>query len=437
MIVPNTKLGVSYSYNTFPFIGLGKGIQNESMGFYGPQDSIYSEGYSRGDNFISRMVAENKINTGAYSLYLSEMGDNYEPILESTLIFGGIDLAKFTRPLNTYKVLAQDNQTNKATSKFLQLNAYNVTTNDWEAGREFSGLSNLEIGIDFSEPTLNLPSAIIEKLTPALGLEEDGGKYYSTRLSTVEALELYLTGIGYDTNSSQEPLIVRIPIKDLIATPQSRSETTPTKTSPDRNERTPVLIRNGDNKGGIHVLGAPFFRAMYAIFDLDNDEISLAPALPRAKDENIVEMSGPVSSLHLGTPTPLARNTSIKVPLLVTIGICGGLSLVIVLLMGALVYTCRKSRQGGEISSESKAELAGTPSDFEQSGAGGDSSSTLGRQATDLPAASPPEPVELDPSFKLTWDSQTIATVEERQEPALEVGQLERVTIRKMSVHSV
>ncbi|KAF3907989.1 hypothetical protein ABW20_dc0105100 [Dactylellina cionopaga] len=85
--VDNVNFGVANYYNATPQLGLERS----------DEDVLYP-------TFLEVMQSQDLINTGTYGIYLGDIRGKFDT--GKSITFGGIDTAKFQRPLRTYSSLS-------------------------------------------------------------------------------------------------------------------------------------------------------------------------------------------------------------------------------------------------------------------------------------------------------------------------------------------
>lgn len=187
------------------------------------------------DNFPVALKKAGIINKNAYSLYLD--GKDTQT---GSILFGGIDNAKYTGDLVSFPVVSDTRLT-------IDVNGISSSdqTQDLNVGFTLDSGSTLS----YLNPTL------LDELATKLGAKNGGSFYYFPTCDDVPSLTFNFNGL--DVNIPKEDLQLQLVNQD-------------TK-EPVTECGLGILPESRDN-----VLGDNFLRHVYAVYDLDDKKISLA-----------------------------------------------------------------------------------------------------------------------------------------------------------------
>ena len=238
--IPNLQFGVGYvSTSSEGVMGVGYPgleVQQETTG----------QGYP---NIPQAMVSAGLINSPAYSLWLDNLGS-----ATGSIMFGGVDTDKYHGDLATVPINPEQGQ---IIEMIVALSGVGVTQNNQK-----SSLSSLTLPVllDSGSTLSYLPTEITDPLFKALGVQIDTS---SGTASAICDCGLASQTSTVDFNFSGKT--ISVPLSELVL-PGSSS--------------TCVfgIFPQGSNtkSGASYTLGDTFLRSAYLVYDLANNEISLA-----------------------------------------------------------------------------------------------------------------------------------------------------------------
>lgn len=247
-------------------------------------------------NIIDQMVAQELINTRAYSLYLDTVDATHGNIL-----FGGLDSKKFIGPLKTLKL--QPRRASGVDSFTVAMTGLSIGPKD-----KLEKLTSPEFTIatllDSGTTLTYLPDAIVADLIEIMGgfddVERSGSIWVDCSLPT--SYPDYV--LSYQFGGADGPNI-NVPLKEVIFDiPDAYQEQFRVSW-----ERTCYLgiLPSGDDTH--YLLGDSFLRSAYVVYDIDNDELSIANTNFETTEEDIIEITS-------GSTIPKATGVAsqVKVP---------------------------------------------------------------------------------------------------------------------------
>lgn len=218
---------------------------SKSVGVLGIGYAAHEVAASYGEiypNLPMKLVESGRINTNAYSLWLNDLDAS-----QGEILFGGVNAEKYSGELKTLPVIAETGGT--YAELIIALTAVGAN------GNEGSIANNLEYAalLDSGTSLMYLPDDIANAIFPAVGARWDaaqGAAFVDCSLaSSNETLDLTFS----------DPTI-RIPMDELVLTSGDS-----------------CILGVAKNSGSnILVLGDTFLRSAYVVYDLENNEISLA-----------------------------------------------------------------------------------------------------------------------------------------------------------------
>ena len=220
------------------------------------------------DNLPLLLVKEGIIQSPAYSLWLNEINAD-----TGSILFGGVDSAKYISPLSTIPILP-DSETGLYMEFKVNLNAVAVSK-DPPSGTA-AGIVDppLPVLLDSGTTYTRLPSNITDKLYSSLSdydITVDESTVASCLCSLVNSTEkMYFNFSG---------AIIAVPLFTLVDTSQTVSE------------GRCVFGISPWQLGHSFILGDSFLRSAYVVYDLANNEISIANTVFDATESDLHEIS--------------------------------------------------------------------------------------------------------------------------------------------------
>lgn len=260
--------------NDFQF-GVGE-TSSSTMGVLGISYTVLEVQVNRAGgaaypNLPQALVDGGHINSNAYSLWLNDLDAS-----EGSILFGGVDTDKFTGQLTTVPVLGQNVGGGQNVYYELAVALSGVSY----GGKDVSGSNNLPIAVvlDSGTSLIYLPDAIVENIYNQVNVVLMDGTAYAYCEDANSGKELSFTFSGKTIN---------VPVDELYIS-----------VGTDQNGR-PLQFQNGKEAcifgiaptgGSTPLLGDTFLRSAYVVYDLQNNEISLAQTQFNSTTSNIQEI---------------------------------------------------------------------------------------------------------------------------------------------------
>ncbi|KAH6890406.1 aspartic peptidase domain-containing protein [Thelonectria olida] len=255
--IKNLQFGIGYeSTSSECVLGIGYPANEVQVG---------RAGKSAYNNLPAKMAADGLIASNAYSMWLNDLEAE-----TGTILFGGVDQAQYEGSLVTLPVQKSGDD----------YSAFFITLDGL-------GLANETIGDDMSLAVLldsgsslsYLPSKYTDTIYDQIGAVYDEEQ----RIAFLPCSAA--TDAGNMTFKFSDPAEIVIPVSELII---DFLQITGRQLSFD--DGTPACMFGIAPATGTNVLGDSFLRSAYVVFDLDNNEISLAQSKVNATGTNIVEI---------------------------------------------------------------------------------------------------------------------------------------------------
>ncbi|KAI0902454.1 acid protease [Annulohypoxylon nitens] len=264
------QFGVGYtSTSEQGILGIGYAVNEVQVGRAG------KESY---ENLPMKMKSAGQIQRNAYSLWLNDLDAN-----TGSILFGGVDTAQYTGSLQTLPIQANNGVYSEFLITLTSLSVGNMTIADNQA---------LAVLLDSGSSLTYLPDDMVQDIYDAVDAQYDssaGAAYVPCSLADQTATVDFVFSsptISVDMNEL---------VLDLVTANGQR----PTFS----NGVTACLFGISPAGSGTNVLGDTFLRSAYVVYDLDNNEISLAKT-----NFNTTESS--VEEIPSGTGIPNATAVS-------------------------------------------------------------------------------------------------------------------------------
>lgn len=249
-------LGVGYQLNEVQVVRLGKGVY---------------------DNVPAKMVTDNLISSNAYSLWLNDLDAN-----TGNILFGGVDTDQFEGHLATLPIQQVDGEY----SVFLiALTAVSL------GSTTIASNQNVAVLLDSGTSLTYLPNDITEEIYQAVGAtydNQEGSAYVPCSLAS------NTTTLDYTFTSPTISITMAELVLDIAGA-----------------NGQPLYLPNGEQAcvfgispagTSISVLGDTFLRSAYVVYDLSNNEISLAQTKFNVTTTNILEIGTGANAVPSATP---------------------------------------------------------------------------------------------------------------------------------------
>lgn len=257
------QFGIGYTSSSAQgILGIGYEVNEVQVGRAGK--AAYA-------NLPAQMVADGLIDTSAYSLWLNDLDAN-----TGSILFGGVDSLQYEGSLETVPIQSESG----VYAEFL------ITLTDLKLGTlGIANSSALAVLLDSGSSLTYLPDTMVEDIYNAVGAEYDsqeGAAYVPCSLAN-DTRNLTFTFSSPSISVSMKELVL-----DVVTTGGSR----PTF----QNGVTACLFGVAPAGSGTNVLGDTFLRSAYVVYDMANNEISLAQTrfnvLGSATDIKAITSSG-------------------------------------------------------------------------------------------------------------------------------------------------
>ncbi|KAG9248233.1 aspartic peptidase domain-containing protein [Calycina marina] len=279
---------ITFGTTTLDDLQFGIGYESSSaqgilgIGYEVNEVQVSRVGKSAYQNLPAKLVADSVIASNAYSLWLDDLASS-----TGSILFGGVDKAKYTGSLQTLPIQQYGGQY----SEFL------VTM----TGITMGGATVAE---NLAEPVLfdsgssltYLPDSITESIYESVSAQysaEDGTAFVPCSLANSNST------IDFTFSSP----VISVPMDEMVITVYSSTGRQLTFTD----GTDACLFGIAPSGSGVNVFGDTFLRSAYVVFDLDNNEISIAQTNFSATTSDILE----IASGTAGVPGATAVTDSV------------------------------------------------------------------------------------------------------------------------------
>ncbi|KAK4661855.1 uncharacterized protein QC763_708310 [Podospora pseudopauciseta] len=238
------QFGIGYSSNNAQgILGIGYPINEVQVGRAGMRPY---------NNLPAQMVADGLIQTNAYSLWLNDLDAD-----TGNILFGGVDTEKFVPPLMSLPVESEAG----VYAEFM------ITLTKVELGSaQVGGDLALAVLLDTGSSLTYLPDRMVQDIFNLVDAQYDpeaNAAYVPCSLADNETAVLSFTFTEPTINVGMDELVL-----DLVTSSGRR---------PVFSDGTEACLFGIAPAGeGTNVLGDTFLRSAYVVYDLENNEISLA-----------------------------------------------------------------------------------------------------------------------------------------------------------------
>ncbi|KAI0011777.1 acid protease [Xylariaceae sp. FL0662B] len=278
------QFGIGYeSTSEQGILGVGYAVNEVQVG---------RAGLDAYDNLPMKMVSAGQIQKNAYSLWLNDLDAN-----KGSILFGGVDTAQYVGSLQTLPI-----QSNNGVFSEFMITLTSVALGNTTIANDQA----LAVLLDSGSSLTYLPDTMVETIYNQINAQYDpdqGAAYVPCSLADETAtLDFTFT----------EPKI-SVEMNELVIDLMSSDGRRPTFS----NGQAACLFGICPAGSGTNVLGDTFLRSAYVVYDLDENEISIAQTNFNATDSNVKEIAS-------GSAIPDA--TAVANPVQATEGIMRGSS---------------------------------------------------------------------------------------------------------------
>lgn len=252
------QFGIGYSSSSAEgILGIGYTLNEVQVG---------RAGKAAYNNLPAQMVADGLIQSNAYSLWLNDLDAS-----TGSILFGGVDTDKYSGSLETLPIQKESGQYAEflITLTSVSLGSTTIATNQ-----------AIAVLLDTGSSLSYLPDSITEAI-----YEQVDAQYDSSEGAAYVACSLASNTSTLDFTFSSPT--IQVPMNELVIPVTSSSGRPLTFT--DGTEA--CLFGIAPAGSSTSVLGDTFIRSAYLVYDLDNNEISIAQTVFNTTTSNVVEIT--------------------------------------------------------------------------------------------------------------------------------------------------
>ncbi|KAJ5988009.1 Peptidase A1 [Penicillium waksmanii] len=235
------------------------------------------------NNLPEALVKSGAIKSAAYSLWLNKFDGT------GNLLFGGVNKARYQGELQTVPIV-------QLYGRYLSLAIAltDISVKSSKGTKSYAKGLPLAVTLDNGSPLISLPKELIDPV-----YKEVGGGYSST--DGYGYIPCSMAKADYNFTFSFSGATVTIPISELVF--ENYSE-------PDFADGD-CIFGLGYSESGVNLMGDPFLRGAYVVYDLANNEISLANTDYNGGDDDIHEIGTGTAAVPGATlmPSPVTSAT--------------------------------------------------------------------------------------------------------------------------------
>lgn len=262
---------ISIGATTLKSLQMGIGYQSSSVegilgiGYAVNEVQVARFGKTPYENLPAKLAANSMIQSNAYSLWLNDLDTN-----TGSILFGGVDTAKYVGSLQTLPIQRRA----ESFAEFL-ITLTGVTLDDAPIAQNLVQAVLLDSGSSLTYLPDKITEALYQKVNAQYSAE-DGTAFVPCSLANTNAT-LDFTFSSPTIKVPMNELVIRIP------TTTGRQLTF--------TDGTPACLFGVLPAGSmVSVFGDTFLRSAYVVYDLDNNEISIAQTNFNSTGTNVVEI---------------------------------------------------------------------------------------------------------------------------------------------------
>ena len=274
------------------------------IGYTADESQVNTANLKAYANLPQAMANAGLIKSNAYSLWLDDLQAN-----TGSIIFGGVDTDKYTGDLQTLPI---QKEFGEYAELIITLSSMSIVN----GGKTQSLNTDLPTAVilDSGSSLTYLPNDLTSAIYTALDVQysqQDGAAFASCDLAN-ENITLDFTFTS--------PTI-SIPISELVLSVESVEEARENPNSSENGEGSDGFGGSDENiclfgiapsQGSTSVLGDTFLRSAYVVYDLANDEISLAQTDFNSTTSHVLEIGTGTAGVPDATPVASAIEASVS-----------------------------------------------------------------------------------------------------------------------------
>ncbi|MCJ1387535.1 hypothetical protein MMC18_000378 [Xylographa bjoerkii] len=230
------------------------------------------------NNSVLQMVSQGLIQSPTYSLWMNDVAAS-----AGTILFGGIDTAKFQGPFQVLPIVA-DPEDGKMDALMVNVTSISLSTGGAVPlstnATEFPQAAMLETGT----PTITVPNDVFVNIANQLNV---------TLVQGIALCDCALANSSTTVNFGFAGLNISVPLKSIVEIPTAVDLELFAHTSQQLPSGTCIFGIDPISSGNFAtmLLGDSFLRSAYVVYDLANNQIGMAATNFNPKGSSIVEIA--------------------------------------------------------------------------------------------------------------------------------------------------
>ncbi|KAE8374686.1 aspartic peptidase domain-containing protein [Aspergillus bertholletiae] len=228
-------------------------------------------------NLPQALVDSGVIKSPAYSLWLNDPQAS-----RGSILFGGVNKAKYEGELQTIPIVRT-----RGVYSYLAVTLTGVSVKHGTNSDDYSTRLPIVVLLDSGTTLSYLPSSLAEEIYKKVGatfLEEDGLAYIDCEKTIADYTVIF------DFSGAS----ITVKMSELIL--EASSEHFPSGSC------VFGIVPSGDRQDAMYILGDTFLRSAYVVFDLGNNEVSLANTNFSPGADDIMEIGTGTAAVPSATP---------------------------------------------------------------------------------------------------------------------------------------
>ncbi|MCJ1416233.1 hypothetical protein MMC32_002568 [Xylographa parallela] len=256
------QFGVGYVSNS------SEGVMG--IGYPALEAQVQNNGQKSYPNIPQVMTSQGLISSPAYSLWLDDLD-----AATGSILFGGVDTAKFTGSLQTLPIIPEQGQ---FVEMIVALSGINLVANNTNTTVSKSTTAVLlDSGSTLSYLPEDVSSAIYDALGVVFDEQQDQPFCQCSLANTTDTLEFVFSG-----------QVISVPISEMVLEGDGGVQT---KSGETLGCAFGIVAQPPQSGPGTpYTLGDTFIRSAYVVYDLANNQISLAQTDFSATGSNVMEI---------------------------------------------------------------------------------------------------------------------------------------------------
>lgn len=266
--VKDLQFGVGYVSNS------SEGVMG--IGYTSLEVQVQNDNQKSYPNIPQAMTTQGLISSPAYSLWLDDLAAS-----TGSILFGGVDTAKFQGSLQTLPIIQEQGM---FVEMIVALSGINIIANSTNATvSSNTTVVLLDSGSTLSYLPIDVSNTIYDKFDVVLDKQQGQAFCQCSLANTTAAIEFVFSG-----------QVISVPINEMVLTGGGG-----VKKNGVTYDCSFGIVATPDQggAGSSYTLGDTFIRSAYIVYDLGNNQISLAQTSFEATGSNVLEIGTGASAV--------------------------------------------------------------------------------------------------------------------------------------------